>query len=456
MPNDDSPKPSETGRLRRTADVVQRERLFDPAVTTLPQGVASQRMDEPQDPANGVEVRGVTKTFRVSTEHVGRVSSFLFHRLVSSSKRERFVAVNDVSFDIKRGEMLGILGVNGSGKSTLLKMITGITTPTAGEIRRLPRIAPLLDLSGGFHPALSGYENLFLNGSIIGLQREEIRELLAQIIAFSGLDHKFLEAPVRTYSAGMMARLGFALAVSVDPDVILIDEVLAVGDLEFQAKSAQKLLEFRDQGKAMALVSHTSAAIGEISTEAIWLHNGVLRAQGYAPDVVAEYNAHLTEKVRRAGRLEEEQTAREAEEASRGTVTFAGCRLTDAQGRDTAEFETKGHLEIHLEMRAAEPQAAVDLQVVLQYQTGIVVEEFLASERGFEAGPLDGAPCRVTIVFEPLLLLEGDYTLEISAVDAAAPEVVLGISPELEFSVGSKYTSFGVYPAFVPVEFLLS
>lgn len=456
MPSNDSPKTTDTQRLRRTADVVRRQREFDASTHDLPTGLAMEAMALPRDPANGVEVRGVTKTFRVATEHVGRVSSFLFHRLVSGARRERFVAVNDVSFDIKRGEMLGILGVNGSGKSTLLKMITGITRPTSGDIRRLPRIAPLLDLSAGFHPALSGYENLFLNGSIIGLQREEIRELLPKIIAFSGLEHKFLEAPVRTYSAGMMARLGFALAVSVDPDVILIDEVLAVGDLEFQARSAQKLLEFRDQGKAMALVSHTSAAIGEISTEAIWLHNGTLKAQGYAPDVVAEYNAHLTEKVRRAGRLAEEEAQREAEQTSLGVVEFSRCRLTDAQGRDAADFATKGHLEIHLEVRAAQPCPAVDLQVVLQYQTGIVVEEFLASERGFAVTPLDAGGCRVSIIFDPLLLLEGDYTLEISAVDAADPELVLGISPELDFSVGSKYTSFGVYPAFVPVEFLLS
>jgi ABC-type polysaccharide/polyol phosphate transport system ATPase subunit len=443
--------------------VVKRQRAYDGSADALPAASAAAiQMDHPKSAANGVEVRNVTKRFRVSTETMGRMSSFLFHRLISGARRENFYAVKDVSFDIKRGEMLGILGVNGSGKSTLLKMITGITAPTSGDIRRLPRIAPLLDLSAGFHPALSGYENIFLNGSIIGLQREEIRELLPHIISFSGLDHKFLEAPVRTYSAGMMARLGFALAVSVDPDVILIDEVLAVGDLEFQAKSAQKLLEFRDQGKAMALVSHTSAAIGELSTEAIWLHQGEMKMEGYAPDVVAEYNAHLTEQVRRAGRdMEHQASAANPNHANSAAVRFRDCTLKNEHGKETAEFETKGHLELSFEIRAgnsgsrAESAAGapIDLQIVLQYQTGIVVEEFYASERGFTPVALQNESCRVTITFDPLLLLHGEYIIEITAVQADSPEVILGHSPEIPFEVGPTYTSFGVYPAFIPVEF---
>ena len=182
------------------------ERKFDFDSDVIQPGVIVP-MDRPLDPMNGVEVRNVTKRFRVSTETMGRMSSFLFHRFLSGVRRRDFYALKDISFDIKRGEILGILGVNGSGKSTMLKLITGISSVTSGEIRRLPRIAPLLDLSAGFHSALSGYENIFLNGSIIGLHREEIRELLPGIIDFSGLDHKFLEAPVRTYSAGMMARL---------------------------------------------------------------------------------------------------------------------------------------------------------------------------------------------------------------------------------------------------------
>lgn len=438
---------------RRTADVVRRQKNFDASQQALPQGISVPSLALPENPANGIEVRNLSKRFRVSTQGIGRMSSFLFHRLISGARREEFFAVKDVSFDIQRGEMLGILGVNGSGKSTLLKMITGITTPTSGTVRRLPRIAPLLDLSAGFHPALSGYENVFLNGSIIGLHREEIRDLLPQIIEFSGLEHKFLEAPVRTYSAGMMARLGFALAVSVDPDVILIDEVLAVGDLEFQARSAQKLLDFRDQGKAMALVSHTSSAIGEISTEAIWLHQGQMKMKGYAPDVVAEYNAHLTEQVRRAGRLAEDEHVADLPQERPTAVQFHHCALHDEKGQPRQEFQTRGHMAISLEISAPETSVPVDLQVLLQYQTGTVVEDFFASDRGFNPVRLDNQRCRVTIVFDPLLLLHGSYTLEISAVDADDITTILGITPELKFEIAAGYTSFGVYPAFVPMEF---
>lgn len=439
---------------RRTSDVVKRSRSAEAATATMLPVSAAQTMDAPRDPQNGIEVRNVSKRFRLSTESMGRMSSFLFHRLISTANREDFYALRDVSFDIKRGEMLGILGVNGSGKSTLLKLITGISTPTSGEIRRLPRIAPLLDLSAGFHPSLSGYENIFLNGSIIGLQREEIRELLPRIIEFSGLDHKFLEAPVRTYSAGMMARLGFALAVSVDPDIILIDEVLAVGDLQFQAKSAQKLLEFRDQGKAMALVSHTSAIVGELCTDAIWLHKGVMQMQGYAPDVVAGYNAHLTEQVRRTGRRDQDELQQAQAALRPHTVKFVNCRLTNARGDNSAEFETRGHLGLSLELRADEKTAPVDLAVVLHHQLGIVVEEFFASDRGFQPVEPGKGGCRVSLVFEPLLLLPGEYTLEVTAIEAGNPEAVIGMSDEMPFSVKGPFESFGCYSAFVPVEFI--
>lgn len=410
-------------------------------------------MDLPLNPANGVEVRNVSKRFRLSTESMGRVSSFMFHRLISGVRRRSFHALRDVSFDIRRGEILGILGVNGSGKSTLLKIITGISAPTSGEIRRLPHIAPLLDLSAGFHPALSGYENIFLNGSIIGLHRDQIRELLPQIIAFSGLDHKFLEAPVRTYSAGMMARLGFSLAVAVDPDVILIDEVLAVGDLEFQAKSAQKLLEFRDKGKALVLVSHTSAAIGQLSTEALWLHKGEMKVAGEAAEVVAAYNQHLTEQVRRMGRREQ-LVALESQQAERPhIIEFTSISLQDAHGKETREFHTQGHLALTFTLKPLQRTQPLDIIITLQFQTGIIVEEFFASDRGFVPVALDRDACQVSIVFDPLLLTGGDFTLALTAFEAGQPETIYGVSQPIDFHVNCQCGNFDVYPAFVPVEF---
>lgn len=410
-------------------------------------------MQEPLGPNNGVEVRNVSKCFRISTEPMSRMSALFFNRLIAGARRRDFWALRDVSFDIKRGQMLGILGVNGSGKSTLLRLITGISEPTSGEIRRLPRIAPLLDLSAGFHPALSGYENLFLNGSIIGIHRDELREMLPSIIEFSGLDHKFLEAPVRTYSAGMMARLGFSLAVSVDPDIILIDEVLAVGDLEFQARSAQKLLEFRDQGKAMVLVSHTSSAVNELSTEALWLHEGLVKLAGPASEVVSAYNTFLTEQVRRQGRIEGLAGTQSVITVRPHTVHFDEIILADAPSHLVTTFETNGCLILKFIMRGEHPTPPVDVMVVLQFQTGTVVEEFFASERGFQPMELGRDKCEVTITFDPLMLLGGEYVLELSAVEASNPDNVLGVSETVKFTVESKYVNFDVYPAFMPVEF---
>jgi len=412
---------------------------------------------EELSPGNGVEVAGVSKRFLLNTEPVGRVSSWFFHSLIARSNRRELWALRDVSFNIRRGELLGILGVNGSGKSTLLRLICGISESTEGVIRRLPKIAPLLDLTAGFHPSLTGYENIFLNGSLIGLHREEIRRLLPEIVSFSGLDHKFLEAPVRTYSTGMMARLGFALAVAVDPDIILIDEVLAVGDLEFQAKSAHKLLEFRDQGKAMALVSHASAAIGELSSEAIWLHEGRLRSEGAAPGVVAEYNAYLTERMRRGivdGIAGVNRSARENVDSS-GQLKIS-IRLQNGSGKPAEVFETNAALVAEVEIRLVfnTPNLAdpIDLRVDAMFQTGVIVDEFMTSERGLEPFAISELrkPLVLTIRFDPLLLLRGDYWLTVAAISG---EQIVGLSERIPFQVESDYVNFGVYPAFVAAEF---
>lgn len=413
----------------------------------------------PLSSANGVEIRNVSKCFQLNTEPIGRVTSLFFHRLISGVRRREFWALKDVSLDVRKGEMLGILGVNGSGKSTLLRLMTGISTPTSGEIRRLPRIAPLLDLSAGLHPALTGYENLFLNGSIIGIGRDQLRAMLPQIIAFSGLDHKFLEAPVRTYSAGMMARLGFALAVSVDPDIILIDEVLAVGDLEFQQRSAHKLLQFRDQGKAMVLVSHTSSVVNELCTQAIWLHEGVVKASGPAKEVAAIYNNFLVEQVRQRGREQGRANVESVIALQPHQVHFSSPQLRNPVG-PAATFSTGDTLELTVTLTSensaatpAEAPPAVDILVSLQFQTGAVVDEFVASDRGYTPAVLSATGACIRLKISPLALLGGDYTLQLHAFQAGEPTALLGVSPEINFTVAPGEPNFDVYPAYLTATF---
>lgn len=199
-------------------------------------------------------------------------------------------ALRDVSFTLERGQSLGLVGRNGAGKTTTLRLLAGISRPTAGHVRTHGRLASLLNVGAGFHPELTGRDNVLLNGVILGLTRAEVRARYDAIVEFSGLDPIFLDTPVKHYSSGMYARLAFSVAVHVDPDVLLVDEVLSVGDAAFQDRSLRRMLEFRDQGRAaVVFVSHNLAAIELMCERALWLDRGRVAAAGPTSDVLAAY-----------------------------------------------------------------------------------------------------------------------------------------------------------------------
>ena len=199
-------------------------------------------------------------------------------------------AVSDLSVQIARGESLGLVGRNGAGKTTTLRLLAGITRPTRGDVRTRGRIASLLNVGAGFHPELSGRENVLLNGVILGLTHSEVRSRYDAIVDFSGLDPAFMDTPVKHYSSGMYARLAFSVAVHVDPDVLLVDEVLSVGDAAFQDRSLRRMLDFRDQGRAaIVFVSHNLAAIELMCQRALWLEHGMVSAAGPTSDVLTAY-----------------------------------------------------------------------------------------------------------------------------------------------------------------------
>jgi lipopolysaccharide transport system ATP-binding protein len=200
---------------------------------------------------------------------------------IRAFKRERFLALDDVSFEVKEGESLGLIGPNGSGKSTTLALIAGVLKPQVGRIEVRGRVTPLLELGAGFHPELTGRENILLNGILLGLTRREVVARLQAIIAFSDLE-PFLDQPIRTYSSGMLARLGFSVAAHLDPEILLIDEVLAVGDLRFQAKCREKINQFKHQKMTIILVSHSTEEIRRLCDRVIWLDGGKLVEQGHA------------------------------------------------------------------------------------------------------------------------------------------------------------------------------
>jgi ABC-type polysaccharide/polyol phosphate transport system ATPase subunit len=198
-------------------------------------------------------------------------------------------ALNDVSFAIGRGESVGIVGRNGAGKSTLLSMIARTSYPTSGRVEVHGRVAPLLELGAGFHPELTGYENIFLNAMLLGLSRQEVAERFDAIAAYAELG-AFLDTPISTYSTGMVARLGFAVVAHIEADVMLIDEILGVGDQQFQSKCRDTLLGFRASGRTIVLVSHSAESVQSLCERAIWIDKGVVRADGPVAEVLAAYS----------------------------------------------------------------------------------------------------------------------------------------------------------------------
>jgi lipopolysaccharide transport system ATP-binding protein len=225
-------------------------------------------------------------------------------QIIQGDEVEELWALREVNFEVKQGEVLGIIGRNGAGKSTLLKILSRITEPTEGRVRVRGRIASLLEVGTGFHPELTGRENIYLNGSILGMSRAEIRRKFDEIVAFADLE-KFLDTPVKRYSSGMYVRLAFAVAAHLEPEVLIVDEVLAVGDADFQKKCIGKMDEVsRREGRTVLLVSHNIGPIITLCPNAIWLHEGSIREHGDSRKVVGEYLAQRTQNQERTLALE--------------------------------------------------------------------------------------------------------------------------------------------------------
>ena len=233
-----------------------------------------------------IEINGVTKFFKVYLDKASTLKErILFWNRNKYEKRE---VLKDISLNIGHGETVGLIGVNGSGKSTLLKLITQIMYPNSGTINVNGKIVSLIELGAGFHPDFSGRENIYFNASIFGLSKKEIDKRIDSIIEFSELD-KYIDNPIRTYSSGMYMRLAFSVAINVDADILLIDEILAVGDQHFQEKCMNKMKELKAQGKTMVFVSHSADAIKFLCDRSIWLKDGMIQEDGKTKQVLADY-----------------------------------------------------------------------------------------------------------------------------------------------------------------------
>ena len=237
-----------------------------------------------------VKVNDVSKRFRLYHERNQTLKSAILRG--KASRHEDFWALKDISFDVLEGHTHGLIGSNGSGKSTLLKCLAKIYWPTSGSIEYRGRMASLLEVGSGFHLELSGRENIYLNGSILGMSKKEIDAKFDEIVDFSGVE-RFLDQPVKNYSSGMYVRLGFSIAINVDPDILVVDEVLSVGDEEFQRKSFQKFLEFKKRGKTVILVTHTMPVVEDICDTVTWINQGHMMNTGPAREVVKKYQSSI-------------------------------------------------------------------------------------------------------------------------------------------------------------------
>lgn len=236
-----------------------------------------------------VEIRGLSKKFLVEHDPPTTVASF-FVNLAEGKRRDRrdFWAIKDVSMEVYTGETVGIIGPNGSGKSTLLKLMAGIYQPTEGTIALHRKVVPLLELGAGFHVELTGRENVFLNGALLGKSREEMTALFDSIVKFSGIG-EFINTPLKFYSSGMKVRLGFAVAIHMDAELMLLDEIFAVGDTQFQQKCIRRIRQFQAEGRTLVLVSHGLDLIDQLCDRAFWIQHGKLMAAGTAAEITAQY-----------------------------------------------------------------------------------------------------------------------------------------------------------------------
>ena len=263
-------------------------------------------------PENAIEVKNVTKKFKVFLD-----KGYTLKELTLFSKRRKYEereVLKGISFEVKKGEAIGLIGHNGCGKSTTLKLLTKIMYPDSGTIEMKGRVSSLIELGAGFHPDMSGRQNIYTNASIFGLTRKEIDQRMDDIIAFSELE-EFIDNPIRTYSSGMYMRLAFSVAINVDADILLIDEILAVGDANFQAKCFEKLHEIKRNGTTIVIVSHSMGQIEQICDKSIWIHDGVIKKMGKPKEVDEEY-LYTMEKKRVERQIEEQQKPQEEHKES--------------------------------------------------------------------------------------------------------------------------------------------
>ena len=353
-----------------------------------------------------IVVDSVSKNFRLYHERNRYIKAAILRG--RRARYEEFWALDDVSFDVDHGATLGIIGSNGSGKSTMLKCLTGIYRPDRGSVSVNGNVAALLELGAGFHVELSGRENVYLNGAILGMSKADVERQFDSIVEFAGLE-RFIDTPVKNYSSGMTIRLGFSIAAHVEPEILLIDEVLTVGDQSFQRKSSEKIEEFRREGRTIVVVSHSLPAVQQLCKEVVWLEKGKLKMRGPAADVIAAYT----------GESYTQHTAKDADFRERwGTdaVRIDNVQLLGANDQPTERVESNGPVTIRIRLTPQKSVPSCIVKVTVTKLDGDVVWSATSLRSG--AALSGSAPSAVNVAIPHLPLLEGTYYLTVACTDS--------------------------------------
>jgi lipopolysaccharide transport system ATP-binding protein len=384
------------------------------------------------DPA--IAVRGLAKRYRLGEADVlhGSVRD-AFSNLVARAlhrargrrggERDTIWALDHVSFEVPRGEVLGIIGRNGAGKTTLLKILSGITEPTDGEARIWGRVGSLLEVGTGFHGDLTGRENIFLNGAILGMKRREIERKFDEIVDFAEVE-RFIDTPVKRYSSGMYLRLAFAVAAHLEPDILIVDEVLAVGDASFQRKCLGKMGEVSGEGRTVLLVSHNMSAITSLAHRCLWLENGRLRRLGPTGEVVSEYLSGDFATQQSGFADLSDETLREGDpKKTVGEVRFEWVRLRDGDGQTTNVFFAGEPMTVELGLRSRVRTPRLELLCIVKTIEGTLVFTLMSGTMQLDLEP--GA-YEITVRMPWNQLRPGRYQLDLYALTGLAQDYMRG------------------------------
>ena len=391
---------------------------------------------------NAIEVRGLSKAYRISGEPGAQSYRTLQESLIDFAHRPfrrrggagktTFWALEDVSFSVPHGEALGIIGRNGAGKSTLLKLLARITRPTRGSADIYGRVGSLLEVGTGFHAELTGRENVYLNGAILGMSRAHVRKRFDEIVAFAEIE-RFLDTPVKRYSSGMYMRLAFAVAAHLEPEILIVDEVLAVGDAAFQAKSLGKMSDVAQSGRTVLFVSHNMAAITQLCQTGLLLERGRVAAYGSAADVMAQYLSF--------GNREGEVDLDSGRQGSLPPARFVRARLLDNADQVCQKFPMGSDITVAFVVAFADPSVSTKLSMSIRTSDGLQVSHTVDDDASFSMP--SGLPLQeVRVRLPDIRLYPGSYRITLYINDGSNTQLFDQAENCLTFDItdGGHYT----------------